>query len=63
VKYRIRKLHGKRGEGYATGECDSIYVRSGDVSWISERNGVVIITTDREHLVRPQNVVDVMKEE
>jgi len=62
MKYRIRKLHGKRGEGYASGECDSLYIRSGDVSWISERNGTVLITTDIEHWVRPQLVVDVMKE-
>jgi len=62
VKYRIRKLHGKRGEGYAEGECDSLYIRSGDVSWVSERNGVVLITTDTEHWVRKQVVVDIMKE-
>jgi len=62
MKYRIRKLHGKRGEGYATGECDSLYVRSGDVSWLSVRKGVLLITTDVEHWVRPQIVVDIMKE-
>lgn len=62
MKYRIRKLHDKRGEGYAKGECDSIYVRSHDVSWISVRNGVLLITTDEEHWVRPQVVVDIMKE-
>ena len=61
MKYRLRKLHGKRREGYAEGECDSIYIRSGDVSWISVRNGVLLITTDDEHWVRPQVVVDIMR--
>lgn len=62
MKYRIRKLHAERGEGYAMGECDSIYIRCKDVSWISVRNGVLLITTDEIHWVRPQVVVDVMKE-
>lgn len=61
MKFRLRKLHGKRGEGYAEGECDSLYIRSGDVSWVSERDGVVVITTDKRHEVRLQTVVDVMK--
>lgn len=62
MKFRIRKLHSKRGTGYASGECDALYVRSGDVSWLTERNGVVIVTTDKEHKIRPQRVVDIMKE-
>lgn len=62
VKYRIRKLHAPRGTDYAHGKCDALYVRSMDVSWITVRDGVLIVTTDEEHLIRPQIVVDIMKE-
>ncbi len=61
IKYRIRKLHGKRGTDYAHGECDSLYIRSGDVNWVTVRDGVLIVTTDKKHWVRPQKVVDIMK--